>query len=42
MTIPCVAKACERMAKRLKDDRTIQRVYAKVIKKINQQGGQIV
>ena len=42
MTVPSVAKACERMAKRLKSDRTIQRFSAKVMKEINHQGGKIV
>ena len=35
MSVPSVAKACERMLKRLKTDRTMQRVSAKVIKKLN-------
>jgi REP element-mobilizing transposase RayT len=34
MTVPCVAKACERMAKSLKDDRKMQRVSAKILKKL--------
>jgi len=42
MTVPSVAKACERMAERMKNDRTIQRFSAKVMKEINHHGGQIV
>ncbi|MEI9479115.1 MAG: transposase [Deltaproteobacteria bacterium] len=42
MTVPSVAKASERMAERIKNDRVIQRFYAKVMKEINHQGGQIV
>lgn len=35
MSVPSVAKACERMLKRLETDRTMQRVAAKVIKKLS-------
>ena len=38
MTVPCVAKACERMVKRLKTDRKMQRVSAKILKKLIQNG----
>jgi REP element-mobilizing transposase RayT len=42
MTVPGVAKACERMAERMKVDRKIQRISAKVMKEINRQLGQFV
>jgi hypothetical protein len=42
MTVPGVAKACERMAERLKQDRTIQLLSSKIIKEINHHGVQIV
>ena len=35
MSVPSVAKACERILKRLKTDRKMQRVSAKVIEKLN-------
>ncbi len=38
MSIPGVAKACERMLKRLKNDRKMQRVSAKVLKKLIRNG----
>ncbi len=38
MSVPGVAKACERMLKRLKNDRKMQRVSAKVLKKLIRNG----
>jgi len=35
VSFPSVAKACERVLKRLKTGRTMQRVSAKVIKNLN-------
>ncbi len=34
MAVPAVAKACERMLVRLKTERTLQRMSAKVMKKL--------
>jgi len=38
MTVPCVAKACERMVKRLQTDRKMQMVSAKILKKLIRNG----
>ena len=38
MTVPCVAKACERMLEKLKTDRKMQRVSAKILKKLIRNG----
>ena len=35
MSVPGVAKACERMRIRLQTDRTVQKVSARVIQKLN-------
>jgi len=35
MSVPGVAKACERMRIRLQTDRTIQKLSAKVLQKLN-------
>ncbi len=42
MSVPAVAKACERMCVRLKIERTLQRVSAKVMKNFGHKEGQLV
>jgi len=38
MSVAGVAKACERMLEKLKTDRTMQRINAKIMKKLIQNG----